>query len=100
MGHARGLHNGLVLSRAGASVSCGARTLPCSIGRGRVIEELRSLLGGERVLTEPAVLAAHSRESWPLRLVQAARGARAESTAALTLARIGQRDLATMGRGD
>jgi hypothetical protein len=51
-----------------------ARTLPCSIGRRWVIEDLRSLLGGERVLTEPAVLAAHSRESWPLRLVQAARG--------------------------
>jgi alkyldihydroxyacetonephosphate synthase len=40
-----------------------------------VIEDLRSLLGGERVLTEPAVLAARSRDSWPLRLVQAAIGA-------------------------
>ena len=40
-----------------------------------MIEDLRSLLGEERVLTELDVLAARSRDAWPLRLVQAAIGA-------------------------
>jgi alkyldihydroxyacetonephosphate synthase len=40
-----------------------------------VIEDLRSLLGGERVVTAPDVLAARSHDTWPLRLVQAAIGA-------------------------
>jgi hypothetical protein len=37
-----------------------------------VIEDLRSLLGAERVLTEPDVLVSRARDSWPLQLVRAA----------------------------
>jgi alkyldihydroxyacetonephosphate synthase len=39
-----------------------------------VIEDLRSLLGAERVLTEPDVLVSRARDSWPLQLVRAAIG--------------------------
>jgi hypothetical protein len=47
---------------------------PRCIASMNVVADLRSLLGAECVMDEPAVLAAYATDTWPLRLTQAAVG--------------------------
>jgi len=76
----------------------GTPALPCPIRLGRVIEDLRSLLGAERVLADPDVLAARSHDTWPLRLLQAAIGAESAYLPLCVVLPASTEDVATVPR--